>query len=270
LERSTDYKVLDLLESKGGLQLSLGGGGSSLIEGDDRVTVRSLSSSRRLAVCLISRHPGLLTSLEHLLSGGRFKVTTLCVGRDQDFLPLPGHGKQRESEQLPQASVFVIDGNSLNIGTEALIERIRVQYPGARLLIIKETTKDERVFPRLRLGVRGIVPYADVGKDLANAIEAVSGGDYWVQRKQLVRFVDWLLARPSYRGTLSEPGPLSRREREVLVSVLAGLTNKEIASSLNISERTVKFHVSHLLQKLGAHRRSDLIAKQYQVWPALS
>ena len=57
---------------------------------------------------------------------------------------------------------------------------------------------------------------------------------------------------------------LSRREQEVLDSLLENLANKEIGSKLNISERTVKFHVSNLLSKFGVRRRADLILLCYQ------
>jgi DNA-binding CsgD family transcriptional regulator len=57
---------------------------------------------------------------------------------------------------------------------------------------------------------------------------------------------------------------LSRREREVLDSLLENVSNKEIAAKLNISERTVKFHVSKLLNKFGVRRRADLILLCYQ------
>jgi DNA-binding NarL/FixJ family response regulator len=52
---------------------------------------------------------------------------------------------------------------------------------------------------------------------------------------------------------------LSRREKEVLELLLENLSNKEIASELNISSRTAKFHVSNLLSKHGVRRRADLI-----------
>ncbi|MGB7547841.1 MAG: response regulator transcription factor [Terracidiphilus sp.] len=232
------------------------------------MTTRGLT--RRLAVCPISMHPGLLTTMERLLAGGDFKVMPLRLERDQNLGPHPGPGHSHDFKHIPHASVFVLDGSSLSLGTETLIEQIRSQYPQARLLVTKETSKDAEVFPYLRLGARGVVRYADAENELANAVKAVAEGDFWVHRKQLARFIDWVLSTSSYRRTLSGPGSLSRREREVLGSILEGLANKEIASSLNISERTVKFHVSHLLRKFGAKRRADLIVKQYQLWPAAS
>ncbi len=241
----------------------------TLVQGDGSfVTIRCLS--RRLAVCPISKHPGLLTTIEGLLAKTDFKVMHFRIEPEQLGYLHRGSERTREFARLPHASVFVLDGNSLNLGIESLIERIRTQYPRAKLLVIKETTRDEKVFPFLRMGVKGVVRYADAEKDLTDAVKAVAGGDFWIQSQQLVRFVDWVLSTPSYRGTLNGPGVLSRREREVLMSILTGQTNKEIASALNISERTVKFHVSHLLQKMGAHRRADLIARQHQLWPAIS
>ena len=60
---------------------------------------------------------------------------------------------------------------------------------------------------------------------------------------------------------------LTRREEEVLGGVMRSLANKEIAASLNLSERTVKFHVSNLLAKFGVRRRADLILLCYQRRP---
>jgi DNA-binding NarL/FixJ family response regulator len=226
--------------------------------------------SHKLTICTISKHPGLIASMERLLAAGQFKPVQMRMEQESNHGMHYGLWHDPEYLHLPHAVVFVLDGNSINLGMEALIDRIRTEQPRARLLVVKETLRDEKVFPYLRLGVRGVVRYTDAESDLVNAVKKVVAGDFWVSEKQLVRFVDWLLSTPSYKRTLSEPGTLSRREREVLISILNGLTNKEIASDLNISERTVKFHVSRLFQKFGAQRRSDLIAKQYQLWPVVS
>lgn len=230
--------------------------------------------SRRIAVCPISRHPGFQAIMARLLSSSEFKLLPLRLGPHPGPRPGPGlqlvRGKPPERNPLLQASVFVLDPATTNFETDALIEHIRNQYPESRIVLVKENLEDEKVFPYLRLGVRGVVRYADAEKDLARAVKAVIGGEYWLQPKQLARFVDWIISTSPYRGPVSKPGPLSRREREVLGSLLSGLTNKEIATTLNVSERTVKFHVSNLLQKLGAHRRADLIARKFRIWPAIS
>jgi hypothetical protein len=130
--------------------------GRTCVQGDGSVgTSRRLT--RRLAVCPISNHPGLITTMERLLANGDFKVMPLRLERDQNLHPHSGREQNDNPKHLPHASVFVLDGSSLGLGTEALIERIRTKYPRARLLVIKETSTDSAVFPYLRLGIRGIV-----------------------------------------------------------------------------------------------------------------
>jgi DNA-binding NarL/FixJ family response regulator len=78
-------------------------------------------------------------------------------------------------------------------------------------------------------------------------------------------FVDSVLAGShSRRLKVDAATDLSRREQEVLGSLLENLSNKEIGNKLNITERTVKFHVSNLLSKFGVRRRADLILLCYQ------
>ena len=81
----------------------------------------------------------------------------------------------------------------------------------------------------------------------------------------LSEFVDAIINNSRGRRLKVEgSAELSRREQEVLDSLLENLANKEIGSKLNISERTVKFHVSNLLSKFGVRRRADLILLCYQ------
>jgi DNA-binding NarL/FixJ family response regulator len=61
---------------------------------------------------------------------------------------------------------------------------------------------------------------------------------------------------------------MSQRERQIANALLKNLTNKEIANELNISERTVKFHVSNLLSKFKVQRRSDLLVLWYGQGPS--
>jgi DNA-binding NarL/FixJ family response regulator len=193
--------------------------------------------------------------MERLLSKPAFRI--------RSFLIRPGY--ELADMGLPYASVFVVDASSNSITTSALMEQILASYPRSKILLTKETLKDEKVFPYLRIGAKGVVRYVDLRRNLARAVNAVAHGDFWLSREQLIRFIDWVLStdRPM---RLTTQGQLSRRERQVTAAVLQGLSNKEISSRLNISESTVKFHVSRILRKYGARKRSDLITKQSQQW----
>jgi two-component system, NarL family, response regulator YdfI len=110
----------------------------------------------------------------------------------------------------------------------------------------------------LRAGIRAALP-ADISPgQLIAALHAASGGLLVLHPSQ-VNDVLPAGAAPSRRlDELAEP--LTRREVEVLQMLAAGLSNKEIAARLNISEHTVKFHVASILGKLGAATRTEAVS----------
>ena len=99
-------------------------------------------------------------------------------------------------------------------------------------------------------------------EQLSRAVAAVAAGGFWVPRAWLTRFVDAMLSVSAVRRNASAAvsrARLSRREQQVFDALLENLSNKEIASRLNVSERTIKFHVSNVLAKFAVRRRADLI-----------
>jgi two-component system, NarL family, response regulator YdfI len=110
----------------------------------------------------------------------------------------------------------------------------------------------------LRSGVRAVLP-SDVSRDqLVAALEAAASGLIVVHPADVAAAfpASALASRPM--PELAEP--LTRREREVLQMLAAGLGNKEIAARLAISEHTVKFHVASILGKLGAESRTEAVS----------
>ena len=115
------------------------------------------------------------------------------------------------------------------------------------------------------MGAKGLLTYKEAREQLPRALPLVANGGFWVPRAVLSGFVDSVLGGSHSRRLKADTSAdLSRREQEVLNSLLENLANKEIGSKLNISERTVKFHVSNLLSKFGVRRRADLILLCYQ------
>jgi DNA-binding NarL/FixJ family response regulator len=170
-------------------------------------------------------------------------------------------------------AVVVLDACFAPATTESLAADLAGSEPTARLIVVMESLSSPVTAALLRLGVKGLLTYSDGAEALRSAIAKVSEGGMWVPRDLLSSFVDGLLARPS---ALPVPVPacaggLSRREMDVLDALLQNLSNKEIGSRLNISERTVKFHVSNLLAKFSVQRRADLIVRSLgpvPAWPA--
>lgn len=212
--------------------------------------------ARRETVCLVSHHPMALEGFARALEPFPFRIETF---RLESALP-PDLGRLN----LPTAPVYVVDTLSSQRATEVMVGGIKEQFPDTRLIALAEKFNEDTAFPLLRMGVKGLLHYADADIQLPRAVQSVVGGGYWVSRAFLSRFVDSMLTGITGPRSLNIPAELSPREREVLDVLLENLSNKEIGNKLNISERTVKFHVSNLLQKFGVQRRADLILLCYQ------
>ena len=215
------------------------------------------AKSRRLIVCLLSQHPLVLEEFRGLLSSAKL---SLRVQKLDSTVP-----SDLGNLSVPRATVYVVDAHGPRPAIQALITGILGRFPAAKILVVAEKLGEVDAFPLLRLGVKGLLTYAEAREQLSSVVPMVAGGSFWVARSILSRFVDWILSSARSRLLRSGVAPqLSRREQEVLGALLENLSNKEIANKLNISERTAKFHVSNLLAKFGVRRRADLIMLCYQ------
>lgn len=201
---------------------------------------------------IISGHDLILRELQAFLSP-QFEVRTQLVKRG--VLELCGLS-------IPKNRVCIVDGNGPPNMVEAFVSTVITTNPNARVIVLLEELSDVISFSLLRAGVRGLMAYSLLRSQLHPALEMVAHGGYWIPRDLLARFVE--LVRRQRPARCVSNLLMSRREREVLTRLMENLSNKEIASQLNISERTVKFHVSNLLAKFGVQRRADLIVLMYQ------
>jgi len=197
-----------------------------------------------------------LEEFQHLLSHLEFRLKVEC------FKPSPAAGPGRLS--LPRAHMYVTDAHAPRQVIQMLVAKIQDTYPTVRQLVVAERFTETNAFPLLRLGAKGLLTYPEARQKLPEAVEVVAAGGFWVPRRLLSQFVDWILGRQRRWLAVKGPTNITVREREVLHTLLENLSNKEIASKLRISERTVKFHVSSLLAKFGVRRRWDLILLCFQ------
>jgi DNA-binding NarL/FixJ family response regulator len=136
----------------------------------------------------------------------------------------------------------------------------------ARVLVLTTFHLDEYVIAALRAGASGfLLKDVDAAK-LAEAIRVIAAGNAIVDPAVTRRMLDHFTRLPATRGPATAPpelGWLTDRETEVLTLVARGLSNAEIASELVITEATVKTHVHHLLTKLDARDRVQLVIFAY-------
>jgi DNA-binding NarL/FixJ family response regulator len=153
-------------------------------------------------------------------------------------------------------------------GVEAT-RRITAAVPGSRVLVLTTFDLDEYVFGALDAGAAGFLLKDTPSADLLAAIRTVAAGDALLAPGVTRRLIAEFVARsPAPRVRPGPPAPLpaaiTAREREVLVLVAEGLSNAEIGQRLHITAGTAKTHVAHLLLKLAARDRVQLVIVAYQ------
>ncbi len=136
----------------------------------------------------------------------------------------------------------------------------------SRVLILTTFDIDEYVYGALHAGASGFLLKDTLPTDLLAAIRIIDAGQALLAPSVTRRLIARFTALPGPAGPPPRPAPLgiTDREREVLVLVAEGLTNPEIARRLHITEGTTKTHLSHLLSKLGARDRVQLVIIAYQ------
>jgi DNA-binding NarL/FixJ family response regulator len=125
---------------------------------------------------------------------------------------------------------------------------------GRSIVVFTAYDGDDDVFRAIRAGARGYLLKGSPAAEIAHAIRQVHAGESYLSPRIAAKLVKGV-TRPGGRT-----GLLSTRERGVLRLVAAGLSNRQIAETLSISERTVKFHVTALFNKLGAENRAQAVA----------
>ena len=150
----------------------------------------------------------------------------------------------------PQLILMDVRMEKMN-GIEACRE-IKSHYPDVRILMITSYTDDDAVISSILAGASGYLLKHVSRADLLRSIRLVATGH---------SLIDTNTAKQAMERLTQVPGSeLTEREREVLTLVARGYTNKQIADTLFVSEKTARNHVSHILDKLGLSRRSEAAA----------
>jgi NarL family two-component system response regulator LiaR len=162
-----------------------------------------------------------------------------------------------EKARLLQPDVILLDLVMPRLGGIEAIDEIKKENPDARILVLTSFAEDEQVFSAIKSGALGYLLKDSSPQELLRAIRDVYRGEASMHPTIAQKLMREL--QRSARGTDLPPTeePLTPRELEVLGLVARGLSNQEIADRLIVSERTVRTHVSNILDKLHLANRTQ-------------
>ncbi|MFS8123602.1 response regulator transcription factor [Rhizobium sp. BR 250] len=208
----------------------------------------SLPVSTRVSVAFVDDHPILLEGLVSLYSG---KNDLKIVGEGHNAVDAI-----KLTEQL-SPDVIVID-LSMPGDSMAAIEVIIQTMPDTKVVIFTATSSIETAVKALNVGVSGYVLKGSSSTDLHEAIIAAHKGEKYMTPGFATKVIMSMKAAEARQKAMQNKR-LSAREEQIVRHLMRGQTNREIARSLDISEKTVKHYMTILMQKLDVRNRVEAV-----------
>ncbi len=218
---------------------------------------RNGSTTNRVQVLIVDDHPlfrrGIRLSLEA-------EHDVLVVGEAGD-----GQAAIQQIDRL-QPDVVLIDVNMPLLSGMEVTRSVKRRHPQIGVIILTMHEDDEQLFHAIRVGASAYCTKDIQAADLIKMIRRVGHGEYLINENVLSRPFVAARVLDQFRGlTQLEPAgetvfsPLTPREVEILDCVAQGNSNKEIAQILEISDQTVKNHITSILRKLAVNDRTQAV-----------
>ena len=186
------------------------------------------------------------------------KGLSACLGKHEPYVVVGEAADGLEAvakakELLPD--IVLLDIDMPKMSGLAVAEVLRKELPQVKVLILSMYQRPEYLLRILQSGARGYVLKSASSEELVNAIETVNAGGAFfspeIARLALNRFIQ-------ENGDGPDLAELTNREREVLILVAEGLSNKDIANRLGVGVRTVETHRERIMRKLAIHSVAGL------------
>lgn len=189
------------------------------------------------------------------------------LGTQPDFVVVAeaANGEEavhKAASYQPQVVLMDLEMPGLD-GVDA-VRQIRARYPEIRIVVFTAFDTDERILSALQAGAQGYLLKGAPRDEIFHAVRVVSQGGSLLQPVVASKLLRHMSEAQGQEGESSATA-LSPREMDVLRLLAQGKTNREIARELVITERTVKFHVSAIMTKLGAGNRTEAVSLAAQL-----
>ena len=157
--------------------------------------------------------------------------------------------------------VLLLDIDLRGINLTKILQLLKKNKNAKVIFIVDNDYNENTLVSAIRSGVRGYLLKNTESKHLTKAIKSVNDGELWVERKMMVKVLEAFSSSPKMKGKKRKSAvyELTETETKIVKLVLNGLSNRDIAKDLYISEKTVKFHLYKIFKKLSVKNRSALI-----------
>lgn len=195
-------------------------------------------------VLLVDDEKLLLDSLEIILSLNDMEI----IGKASDGVEALGILREKTCD------IAMVDLNMKGMGGIELIPQIKAQYPAIKILVLTTFYDDANITDAITGGADGYI-LKDSGKDaILGAVKQILAGSTVLDAKVMKRLTSLM-----NRNRVDITEEMTDREKEICSLMVKGLSNKQIAEALYISEGTVKNYISNIYDKTGIHDRVKLI-----------
>ena len=200
-----------------------------------------------LHVAIVDDHPLFREGVAHTL-GAQPDIEVVAEGGSAvDALRIA-------AEQLPD--VMLLDVSMPGGGVNA-VRQIAAAFPVVKAVMLTVSEDEDDVTAALRAGARAYVLKGVAARELVRILRAVAAGEVYVTPSLASSLLFELTAEKRGTSAASPLDELTERERQILEGVAAGDSNKEIGAKLYLTEKTVKHHMTNILQKLQVRNRVE-------------
>ena len=199
-----------------------------------------MSDCKAVRVLLVDPHPIVLDGVRHAMRNTEFVVAGEAT---------TGESAVDLAREL-RPELILLDLSLPGISGMEVLRRLTESGSVPYAVVFTAQITHEAMVEALQLGARGVLLKESPADMLLKSMRAVLSGEFWVGRQTMASLIDILREKPASVPTA--------RERQIVAHVLDGMTNRQIASELGISEETVKRHLRNLYGKLGVSSRMEL------------
>ena len=199
----------------------------------------------KISVMIADDHSLIREGLKQLLE---FDGTIKIVGEASNGIEC------LEKMNVYNPDVLLLDINMPEMNGIEVLKKMKDDNSQVKVLILTVHNEMDYLMKAVDIGVDGYILKDSESAELKKAIRAVRDGENYIQPSLIPTLNNQLVNRDTDKDKISS---LTNRELEVLIQVANGMFNKEIATNLNISERTVKNHISNIFKKIDVSDRTQ-------------